>query len=97
MASWSAWPPRLGHFRNRDGVEVDLVLEYSPSRIAAIEIKMSATVTSKDFRGLKKLQSALGKRFVKGVVLYDGEDTLPFGDGLRAVPLWCVWDCPVVK
>ena len=97
QAGWSDRPPRLGHFRNRDGVEADLVLEFGPNRIAAVEVKLSATVRAKDFRGLKKLQSALGERFVRGVVLYDGEDALPFGEGLWAVPIGCVWDDPDKK
>lgn len=94
QAGWSARPPRLGHFRDRDGVEVDLVLEFGPNRVAAVEVKLSATVKVKDFRGIKKIQSAVGERFVRGVVLYDGEDVLPFGENLKAVPIGCVWDDP---
>ena len=37
--------------------------------LAGIEIKASATVTGADFRGLRKLKEASGKRFVAGVVL----------------------------
>lgn len=92
QASWSDRPPRFHHFRNRDGLEVDLVLERGPDRIAAVEVKLSATVTTKDLRGLRKLQSALGDRFIKGVVLYDGEQILPFGDRLWAIPLRRVWE-----
>lgn len=94
QAGWSARPPRLGHYRDRDGAEVDLVLEFGPNRVAAVEIKLSATVRAKDFRGIKKIQSAVGERFVRGVVLYDGEDVLPFGENLKAVPIGCVWDDP---
>ena len=47
---------------------------------------------SKDFRGLKKLREATGDRFTTGVVLYDGEDTVPFGEGLFAVPLGRLWN-----
>jgi predicted AAA+ superfamily ATPase len=94
QTGWSARPPRLAHFRDRDGVEVDLVLEFGPNRVAAVEVKLSATVRATDFRGIKKIQAALGDRFVGGVVLYDGEDVLPFGEKLKAVPVGCVWDDP---
>ncbi|MGD9548421.1 MAG: hypothetical protein AB7V45_12860 [Candidatus Krumholzibacteriia bacterium] len=73
---------------------MDLVLEFGPNRIAAVEVKLSATVRAQDFRGTKKIQSAVGERFVRGVVLYDGEDVLPFGENLNAVPIRCVWDDP---
>jgi hypothetical protein len=33
-----------------------------------------------------------GKRFVSGVVLYDGESSARFGDGLYAVPIRALWD-----
>ena len=40
---------------------------------------------------MKKLREAVGDRFTTGVVLYDGEMTLPFGEGLKAVPLGRLW------
>ncbi len=75
------------HFRDKDGAEVDIVLEMSGQQVAGIEIKAAATVTASDFRGLRKLRQASGKRFSAGVVLYDGETAMPFGDNLYAVPI----------
>jgi len=49
-------------------------------------------VTSVDFRGLRKLKEGVGKRFAMGVVLYDGEATASFGDGLFAVPIRSLWE-----
>ena len=60
--------------------------------MAGIEVKAAATVTAADFRGLRKLQQAAGKRFAAGLVLYDGEVTAPFGDGLLAVPIRRLWE-----
>ena len=45
-----------------------------------------------DFRELRKLKDAAGKRFVAGAVLYDGEATAPFGDRLFAVPIRTLWE-----
>ena len=59
--------------------------------VAGVEVKLSGTVVAKDFRGLKKLREAVGARFTAGVVLYDGEVTIPFGEGLFAVPLRRLW------
>jgi hypothetical protein len=57
-----------------------------------VEVKSSATVVGRDFRGLRKLQEASGTRFKAGVVLYNGEDALKFGDKLVAIPLASLWD-----
>lgn len=92
MASWQAEPIEFFHFRDKDGVEVDLVLERGADEVAAIEVKAAATVTEADFRGLRKLQAAAGTRFRCGVVLYDGEHALRFGTGLHAVPIRALWD-----
>ena len=75
------------HFLDKDGAEVDIVLEMSGQQVAGIEIKAAPTVTASDFRGLRKLRQASGKRFSAGVVLYDGETAMPFGDNLYAVPI----------
>jgi predicted AAA+ superfamily ATPase len=84
-------PIHFHHFRDKDGVEVDLVLERS-LKVAGIEIKASATIGEDDFRGLKKLRDSVGQRFAAGVVLYDGENVVGFGDRLYAIPLRAVWE-----
>lgn len=92
QASWRETPITFHHFRDRDGVEVDLVLEQGAGAVAGIEVKAGATVTASDFRGLRKLQQAAGKRFTHGVVLYDGTTSASFGDGLYAVPIRALWE-----
>ena len=79
------------HFRDRQMHEVDIVLERDDGRIAGIEVKAAATVTSRDFAGLRTLADACKERFACGVVLYDSADFVPFGDNLAAVPLSCLW------
>lgn len=91
QASWYKQPLRLSHYRDRDGVEVDIVIENGSTAVAGIEIKAAASVTTKDFRGLKKLAAALEKRFVAGIVLYDGETLTRFGDRLYAVSISALW------
>jgi len=92
QASWRTSPLDFFHFRDRDDFEVDIVLEQGHSAIAGIEVKASATVGEADLRGLRKLRDAAGKRFVAGVVLYDGSATVNFRDGLFAVPLRRLWE-----
>jgi len=85
------------HFRDKDGVEVDLVLERSGRLVAGVEVKASATVTERDFAGLRKLADAAGKRFACGVLLYDGDRVAPFGERLLAVPFRALWEEPVTR
>ena len=85
-------PTNFCHFRDKDGVEVDIVIERGSSAVAGVEVKASATVTSADFRGLRKLKEASGKKFAGGVVLYDGETSAGFGEGLHAVPVRTLWE-----
>jgi len=92
QASWHSTEIRFHHFRDKDGSEVDIVLERAAHEVAGIEVKASATVTSNDFRGLRKLRQASGKRFATGIVLYDGEMSAGFGDGLYAVPIRAFWE-----
>lgn len=74
------------HYRDKDKVEVDIIIEQG-RQLAGIEIKAAATVTQGDFKGLYKLKDAAGKQFAAGVVLYDGGSILPFGERLFAIPL----------
>jgi len=83
---------RFHHFRDKDGYEVDVVLEHTGRKLAGLEVKASSTVTSADFRGLRKFARAAGKRFTAGVVLYDGETSVGFGDNLYAVPIRALWE-----
>ena len=92
QASWHDRPIDFYHFREKDGAEVDIVLERGANEIAGIEVKASATITAKDFVGLTKLMAAAGNRFVGGAVLYDGEDVVGFGHNLHAVPISALWE-----
>lgn len=83
---------RFSHFRHRDGAEVDLILEHAAGRVSGVEVKASSTVTASDFAGLRVLRQACGKRFNCGVVVYDGETSVGFGDGMYAIPVSRLWE-----
>jgi predicted AAA+ superfamily ATPase len=84
---FSTTPVQLYHYRSAAGQEVDFVLEGPHSSVVGIEVKATRTVTPSDFRHLDALKAALGEKWVKGVVLYSGEETIPFGKDQWAVPL----------
>lgn len=54
-------------------------------------MKAASSVSEGDFRSLKRLRELLGTRFHAGIVLYDGEILLPFGERLLAVPISALW------
>lgn len=82
----------VSHYRDKDGVEVDMVLERSPGAIVGIEVKAAATTHPRDFRGLRRLKEAAGDRFACGIVLHDGERILQTAPGLFAMPVRMLWE-----
>ena len=79
------------YYRDKDQNEVDIVVENDAGEILGIEVKASATATASDFRGLKRLADLGGVDFKLGIVLYNGEQTLPFGEKLVAAPISSIW------
>jgi len=74
------------HFRDKDKNEVDIVLENRRGQVVGIEVKASATVSSKDFAGMRKLADTCGSKFVQGLVLYENDQVVPFADNMLAAP-----------
>jgi predicted AAA+ superfamily ATPase len=88
---WFDQPCTLHHYRDKEQDEVDLIVESSNGAIVGIEVKAAATVTAADFKGLKKLASACGDNLKLGLVLYDSDQVVPFGERLFAAPVSCLW------
>lgn len=82
---------RFFHYRDKDQVEVDVVIERDGRDLCGVKVKASSTVTSADFVGLRRMQEVCGPRFKCGVVFHDGETSLPFGKNLFAVPYPALW------
>jgi predicted AAA+ superfamily ATPase len=89
--TWCDEPVQLFHYRDRDQVEVDAVLEHATGDVVGLEVKASETVRGDDFRGLRHLSRRLGRRFKAGLVLYAGGEALSFGEGMRALPIAALW------
>jgi len=66
-------------------------LENRRGEVVGIEVKSSATVSAGDFSGMRKLADACGEKFVQGMVLYDHDKVVPFGENMFAAPLSCLW------
>lgn len=83
--------PAAFHFRTHTGIEVDLILEDRRGRLVGIEIKAAASVGARDLKGLRYLEREYPEAFVRGVVLYGGDEVVPFSDRIAAVPISALW------
>lgn len=92
--AWAAGSASAFHYRDPDrsrGGEIDLVLEDRRGALVGVEAKAAATVRASDFAALSRLRDERGSDLRGGVVIYTGEQTLPFGDRLWAVPVSALW------
>nr|WP_061296544.1 DUF4143 domain-containing protein [Herbidospora cretacea] len=92
QATWSETRVDLHHYRTKDKVEVDAVLESRRGQVVGIEVKAASTVRPDDFAGLRHLAVRVGSDFVAGIVLHTGTQTFSFGDGMLAVPVGALWE-----
>jgi predicted AAA+ superfamily ATPase len=90
--TWSQQRVELSHYRTKDKVEVDAVLENRQGGVVGIEVKASSTVGLDDFSGLRHLAARTSGDFIAGIVLYTGTQTLPFGPRMRAMPVAALWE-----
>lgn len=61
------------HYRTKDQVEVDAVLENRRGQVVGMEVKAASTVHHQDLRGLRHLAERVGDDLIAGIVLYTGE------------------------
>lgn len=91
QASWTDWVIDSGHWRTRDGDEVDLVIEREDGMIVAFEVKASGRVPGPDLAPLRKLRDTVGDRFLAGVALYLGARSYTYEDRLHVMPVDQIW------
>jgi predicted AAA+ superfamily ATPase len=83
---------RLHHLRSQGGTtEVDIVVDLGAGRVVCIEVKASGAVQQRDARHLKTLRTALGDRFLRGVVLHTGPYAYELDDRIWALPIASFW------
>jgi len=90
-ASWTDSVAGTGHWRTKDGDEVDLVAETYDGGVAGFEIKAASRVFARDFRSLERLRSIMGDAFTAGVVFYTGARSYNYSDRLYVVPIDRLW------
>jgi predicted AAA+ superfamily ATPase len=80
-------------YRDHKNHEVDFIIEKEGEGILGIEVKASSKVTRSDFSPQIWFKESIlkGKTPYTGLLMYSGEHTLSFGDGLYAVPVAALW------
>ena len=91
LISYSRERVSLFHYRTLSRHEVDFLLEKRNGDLIGIEVKASSSISHNDLKGLKNLAESTKKRFKRGIVLYGGEEVLPLGERLIALPLSALW------
>jgi uncharacterized protein len=82
----------LSHWRNVPH-EIDIIAQAPGRLLALFEVKASSSVDAADFRHLNWFfQEGPGKTFKgHGFVIYLGDQTIPFGPRMTALPLSTFW------
>lgn len=92
QAGWTDPDLRFWHYRDKDGVEVDVVMTRG-RKVWGVEVKAARTLASGDGRGLARLAHRCGANFAQGILLYAGDSTLPLPDKrMLAVSLRELWE-----
>jgi predicted AAA+ superfamily ATPase len=89
LASWADDSYDLMMYRDKDQLEVDVVIANGLGQLVGVEIKASASVQGGHLAGLRRLAAQSGDRFLGGVILYDGIQSLPMGS-VAGRPIWAL-------
>ena len=76
----------ITHYRDSDKREIDFIIEHDNGATAGIEVKCGSSVGIEDFKHMKWFQAKFKKERFVGIVLYTGNDVLPFGNHMYAIP-----------
>lgn len=90
--TWSQQEFRLFHFRDRNGLEVDLIAELDDGRVIAFEVKAASSYQARQFHGLQTLLDLLGDRFLGGFVLGTAQQGYRYAPRLWGLPISALWE-----
>ena len=82
-------PPALYYWRSRDGIEVDLLIDYD-GVLHPIEAKATATVLPQHASALQKWRKLAGDRGETAVIVANIVAPISVSRGVRAIPWWWV-------
>ena len=83
----------LFQYRDYKNHEIDFLIERDDGAMLGIEVKAGHSVSREDFAPQIWFKENIIKQKTPytGIVVYSGEDTVSFGNGLHAVPIAALW------
>jgi predicted AAA+ superfamily ATPase len=91
----SAVPYRLAHLRERNGLEIDLLVEMADDTVYGIEVRTAAAFRPHQFSALEALAARAGSRFRGGIVLNTAPVGFKYRPGMWGLPISALWDWDV--
>ena len=89
--AWSSTRWELSHYRDRNGLETDAVVELDDGRVILLEVKASATYRSEHFEPMRKMAEQLGDRLVAGIVLTTADHGWRYTNTMAGLPISALW------
>ena len=80
----------LHHFRDLDGLEVDLIIELADGRLLSIEVKSSTSITG-GLDQLIRFRDRFPDLNITGACLHTGTQTAVVGGWLHILPVTALW------
>jgi len=97
QSGWSEQSYNLFHFRDSDGLEVDVILEFDNGDAVLIEVKAASTYGSNHTAGIRALAKRLGSRFLCGIVLGTSNRGYVLGDRVFGMPISSLWEHSIIR
>jgi len=67
------------------------LLERRDGSVVCIEVKSSQKVDGASLKAMRLLSEELGSKFIRGIVLYTGQEVIAFEKNLIALPIQTLW------
>ncbi|MCX6399608.1 MAG: DUF4143 domain-containing protein [Propionibacteriales bacterium] len=83
---------RMSHLRERNGLEVDLVIELPDDTVYGVEVRTASSFRPHQFDRLEALAVRAGSRFRGGIVLNTASRGHQYRPGMWGLPISCLWD-----
>lgn len=91
QSGWTSTRSALHHFRDLDGLEVDIVAELGNGGLVAIEVKSASSVNEKSWANLVRFKDRFADRNITGVCLHTGTQVARLNDWLHVLPITSLW------
>ena len=91
QCSFGEVKPWLLHLRTIRHLSVDFVLESRRGDVVGIQVRANSTLHEDDAEGLRYLRELVGPSFVRGIVLYTGNEIQLLDERIIGVPISSLW------